>query len=150
MAGRIVVVRSGVVEQIGRPLELYDRPANLFVATFIGSPAMNLIKGKASSGGFVSEGGVVLPLPAGEVGGAATYGLRPEHLTLDDAGFRAEVVVVEPTGAETQVLARCGGQTLVAVLRERVDLNPGDSIGLKPELSAVHLFGEDGRRIQQI
>ncbi len=147
MADRIVVMKGGVVEQIGRPLELYDRPANLFVATFIGSPAMNLIKGKVENGGFVAEGGAVLPLPADAVASPVTYGIRPEHLTLNEAGFPAEVVVVEPTGAETQVLARCGGQTLVAVLRERVDLNPGDMIGLKPTLSAVHLFGEDGRRL---
>ena len=147
MADRIVVMKGGVVEQVGRPLELYDRPNNLFVATFIGSPAMNLLKGRPEDGGFVTEGGVALPLPAMAAAGAATYGIRPEHLTLDETGFRAEVVVIEPTGAETQVLARCGGQTLVAVLRERVDLNPGDSIGLKPDLSAVHLFAEDGRRL---
>ncbi|MBS1165891.1 MAG: sugar transporter ATP-binding protein [Proteobacteria bacterium] len=108
---------------------------------------MNLIKGKTGSGGFVTEDGVVLPLPAGAASDAITYGVRPEHLTLDEAGFRAEVVVVEPTGAETQVLVRCGGQTLVAVLRERVELNPGDNIGLKPDLSAIHLFGEDGQRL---
>ena len=147
MADRIVVMKGGVVEQIGKPLELYDQPANLFVATFIGSPAMNLIKGKAGSGGFVAEGGAVLPLPPGAKAGAVTYGIRPEHLTLDESGFRAEVVVVEPTGAETQVLARFGTTMLVVVLRERVELNPGDSIGLRPDLSTVHLFGEDGRRL---
>ena len=147
MADRIVVMKGGVVEQVGRPLELYDRPNNLFVATFIGSPAMNLLKGRPGDGGFVTEGGVVLPLPATAAAGAVTYGIRPEHLTLDETGFRAEVAVLEPTGAETQVLARCGGQTLVAVLRERVDLKPGDSIGLKPDLSAVHLFAEDGHRL---
>ena len=70
MADRIVVMKGGVVEQVGRPLELYDRPANLFVATFIGSPAMNLIKGGVGHGGFVTEGGAVLPLPAGAVAGA--------------------------------------------------------------------------------
>ena len=89
----------------------------------------------------------MLPLPPGAKPGAVTYGIRPEHLTLDETGFRAEVVVVEPTGAETQVLARFGTTMLVVVLRERVELNPGDSIGLRPDLSTVHLFGEDGRRL---
>ena len=84
-------MKGGVVEQIGRPLELYDRPANLFVATFIGSPAMNLIKGQAGNGGFIADGGAVLPLPATAPAGATTYGIRPEHLTLDEGGVRAEV-----------------------------------------------------------
>jgi multiple sugar transport system ATP-binding protein len=147
MADRIVVMKGGVVEQIGKPLELYDHPANLFVATFIGSPAMNLIKGEIGEGGFVAEGGAVLPLPASAAGTAATYGIRPEHLTLGDTGIPATVTVVEPTGAETQIIARFGDDTLVAVLRERVELNPGDRIHLMPTLSAVHLFGEDGRRL---
>lgn len=147
MADRIVVMKGGVVEQVGKPLELYDRPANLFVATFIGSPAMNLIKGHIGEGGFVADGGAVLPLPPGAAAGAVTYGIRPEHLTLGDSGIAATVSVVEPTGAETQIIARFGSDTLVAVLRERVELNPGDRIHLKPALDAVHLFGADGRRL---
>src|SRR5271163_3720624 len=112
MADRIVVLRDGVVEQIGAPLELYDRPANLFVAGFIGSPAMNLLHGTIRLNGsptFVIDGGVSLPLasaPVGSDGRPAIYGIRPEHLVLSGTdGMPAEVSVLEPTGQETQVFA---------------------------------------------
>ena len=146
MADKIVVMKGGNVEQVGRPLELYDRPANLFVATFIGSPSMNLFKGTITATGFATADGV-LPLPAGSHGAAATYGIRPEHLTIADDGFPVEVVVLEPTGAETQVIGRFGQQQLVAVLRDRVDYKPGDIIRLKPDLGCVHLFGQDERHL---
>jgi multiple sugar transport system ATP-binding protein len=128
MADRIVVMQDGRVEQVGAPLELYDRPANLFVATFIGSPAMNLIEGQITAGGFVTAGGLTLPLasaPAGAEGQPALYGIRPEHFSLGGgSGLPAEVVVVEPTGSETQVVARLAGQPLTAVFRERVHTLP--------------------------
>src|SRR5271156_3364404 len=107
MADRIVVMRDGVVEQTGAPLDLYDRPATLFVASFIGSPAMNLLKGAVVVKGkpvFVTEGGVELPLataPANSDGRPALYGVPPEHFTIADDGAEAEIVVVEPTGSET-------------------------------------------------
>ena len=107
MADRIVVMRDGFVEQIGSPLDLYDRPANLFVAGFIGSPGMNLIRGRVSSSGplaFIADGGGELPLPAGatlERGSKIIYGIRPEHLTIGHGPVTAEVVLIEPTGAET-------------------------------------------------
>ena len=102
----------------------------------------------ASSGCSRDKSGEPAASPTGApAAGEVIYGIRPEHLTLDESGFRAEVVVVEPTGAETQVLARFGTTMLVVVLRERVELNPGNSIGLRPDLSTVHLFGEDGRRL---
>ena len=121
MADRIVVLRDGVVEQIGTPLELYDRPANLFVAGFIGSPSMNFLKGTIKLGGtpsFVIDGGVSLPLasaPAGSDGRPAIYGIRPEHLMLAGSdGLPAEISVLEPTGLETQVFAKVGAQKIVA------------------------------------
>jgi multiple sugar transport system ATP-binding protein len=126
MADRIVVMQDGRVEQVGAPLELYDRPANLFVATFIGSPAMNLIEGQITGEGFGTASGLNLPLssaPAGEAGEAALYGIRPEHFALSTAGeggLPVEVVVVEPTGSETQVVASLAGQSLTAVFRERI------------------------------
>jgi multiple sugar transport system ATP-binding protein len=155
MADRIVVLRDGVVEQIGAPLELYDRPANLFVAGFIGSPAMNMLKGTIRLDGkpsFVIEGGVSLPLaqaPAGSHGRPAIYGIRPEHLTLGGSdGVPAEVSVLEPTGLETQVFAKVGTQKIVAVFRQRMTARPGETLTMTPEVASAHLFdAETGARL---
>jgi multiple sugar transport system ATP-binding protein len=146
MADRIVVLRDGVVEQTGAPLDLYDTPANLFVAGFIGSPAMNLLKGAIRVNGrpsFVTEGGVTLPLataPPGSNGRPAIYGIRPEHLSLGGSDVKAEVAVVEPTGSETQVFAKIGAQKIVGVFRERIMATPGELLPLSPNLGSVHLF----------
>src|SRR4051812_29895333 len=118
MADKIVVMNSGNVEQAGRPLELYDTPANLFVAGFIGSPAMNLIPGRVGSGGFEAEGGGVLPLPPSANGKTGIYGIRPEHFRLDPNGLPARVQLVEPTGSETQVILRLGDTPLTCAFRE--------------------------------
>src|SRR6187200_2210432 len=154
MADKIVVMHDGVVEQMGTPLELYDTPANQFVAGFIGSPAMNFLKGKVKSNGsagFEGPNGVKLPLasaPANSDGQPAVYGVRPEHFTIADDGAEAEIVVVEPTGSETQVFAKLGGEQVVAVFRERHQFNPGDKIRLKPDPALVHLFDETtGKRL---
>jgi multiple sugar transport system ATP-binding protein len=153
MADRIVVMRDGVVEQMGAPLELYDRPATLFVASFIGSPSMNLLKGSVTVNGkpvFITEGGVKLPLksaPSDIDGRPCIYGIRPEHLAIG-ADFTADVSVVEPTGSETQVFAKVGGYPIVTVFRDRVSAQPGESLPLSPNLDAVHLFdAESGRRL---
>jgi multiple sugar transport system ATP-binding protein len=154
MADKIVVMRDGIVEQIGAPLELYDRPANLFVAGFIGSPAMNFVRGRIKAGAtpsFETESGTTLPLgaaPAGSDGRSAVYGIRPEHFQLARDGFAAEVVVVEPTGSETQVVARIGGHEYVCVFRERVSAGPGETIPIAPAPEVVHLFdAETGKRL---
>jgi len=151
MADKIVVMRDGYVEQIGSPLDLYDRPANLFVAGFIGSPGMNFIKGKIHGGNFVSDDAVVFPLPAEislEEGQAVTYGIRPEHLAVLGDGINGEVVLIEPTGAETQVTVKVGADQIIASVRERLDLRAGDNIKLSPNLSKVHLFdSESGQRL---
>ena len=154
MADKIVVMHDGVVEQMGTPLELYDKPDNQFVAGFIGSPAMNFLKGKVKSNGsasFEGPNGVKLPLasaPANSEGRPAVYGVRPEHFTIADDGVEAEIVVVEPTGSETQVFAKLGGEQVVAVFRERHQFNPGDKIRLKPDPALVHLFDETtGKRL---
>ncbi|MGZ2425854.1 multiple sugar transport system ATP-binding protein [Rhizobium laguerreae] len=146
MADRIVVMRDGFVEQIGSPLDLYDRPANLFVAGFIGSPAMNLIRGQVSTSGpleLIADGGGRLPLPEAaslERGAQLIYGIRPEHLTIGQGPVAIEVVLVEPTGAEIQVTTKFGEDHLVATVRERLDLRAGDRIVIAPDLSKLHLF----------
>lgn len=157
MADRIVVMHDGVVEQIGTPLELYDRPANLFVAGFIGSPAMNFIAGTVSRNGsdaWVEAGqGVRLPLPAdapAEAGRQVIYGIRPEHLMLANGsdGVPARVEVVEPTGAETQVFVEMAGTQVTAVFTERHPFRSGERIALSPRLDCVHLFdAETGRHL---
>jgi multiple sugar transport system ATP-binding protein len=153
MADRIVVMHGGVVEQIGAPLELYDRPANLFVASFIGSPAMNLIEGTIEPGGagFTTADGQRLPLgsaPPGAAGKPATYGIRPEHFTVADDGIPVKVVVTEPTGSETHVVAKLGNRDIVGVFRERISLRPGEIIRLAPDLGKIHLFdGQSGSRL---
>jgi multiple sugar transport system ATP-binding protein len=154
LADRIVVMHDGLVEQVGAPLELYDRPQNLFVAGFIGSPAMNFLTGTIRINGapqFESATGIRLPLtmvPSGNDGRPAIYGIRPEHFLIADDGAEAEVQVVEPTGSELQVAAKLGGDDVVAVFRERHDFKPGDKIRLKPNPRLVHLFdAPSGQRL---
>tara|TARA_R100000365_G_C2743674_1_gene72402 strand:- start:1380 stop:2423 length:1044 start_codon:yes stop_codon:yes gene_type:complete len=146
MADRIVVMREGVVEQVGTPLELYDRPANLFVAGFLGSPSMNFLRGTMSSNGFVLDDGTAMPIGRQETS-AVTYGIRPEDLIQDANGIPAEVVLVEPTGVDSQVILRLGGQDLVGVFKERIETRPGQVLKILPRLDGVHLFDGDGRRL---
>ncbi|MEE7447841.1 sugar ABC transporter ATP-binding protein [Methylobacterium radiotolerans] len=152
MADRIVVMHDGVVEQIGPPLELYDRPDNLFVAGFIGSPAMNFVPGQVRANGrlsFTTETGLTIPLvdaPSAVQGRPLILGVRPEHFDLAPDGIPAEVAVVEPTGSETMLAVRAGGQDLTCVLRERVRERPGETVFLRP--NRVHFFdAETGRRL---
>ncbi|MEO1018701.1 MAG: sn-glycerol-3-phosphate ABC transporter ATP-binding protein UgpC [Pseudomonadota bacterium] len=157
MADRIVVLQFGVVEQIGSPLELYDRPANLFVAGFIGSPSMNFIEARIKRNGglpvAVTNNGTELDLPpsAGGVDGQeVVYGIRPEHLqyTESEDGKEAEVVVIEPTGAEILVITKFAGADSQVVFRERHDFRPGDTIRLTPQLDQVHVFDKkSGERL---
>ena len=154
MADKIVVMHDGLVEQVGAPLALYDAPANLFVAGFIGSPAMNFLKGRVRANGsasFETADGISLPLaalPKNADGRPVICGVRPEHFMLADDGVPAEVVVVEPTGLEIQVFARLGGHEVVALFRERHVFKPGDKIRLKPDPKLVHLFDEaSGQRL---
>ena len=139
MADKIVVMNAGRVEQIGAPLDLYDRPANQFVASFIGSPAMNFIGGKITPAGFAAAG-ITLPLPAGVSGENAVYGIRPEHFELSPDGLPATVQLVEPMGSETQVTMTLGEHQIVGVFRERVQAMPGTTITIRPDIANVHLF----------
>ena len=138
MADRIVVMQDGRIEQIGTPLELYDHPANLFVAQFIGSPAMNVVNGAVGAAPATAwveaEGGVRWPLAAGS---PAATGRRwptasgPAISALGAAAQRsvpAEVIVVEPTGAETELLVRVGAAQIVVVVHGRTAAQPGEAI----------------------
>jgi multiple sugar transport system ATP-binding protein len=146
MADRIVVMRDGYVEQAGRPLELYDQPKNTFVAGFIGSPAMNFVNGKLQANGrlsFDSGDGIVVPLakaPPASDGRPVICGVRPENLSIDPAGAPFEVVVVEPTGSETQVVFRHNAHEITGIFRERIDVRPGSRINILPRPDLVHLF----------
>ena len=153
MADKIVVMHAGLVEQIGAPLDLYDRPDNLFVAGFIGSPAMNFLRGTIRANGsaeFAGPAGLRLPLaaPADWNGRAVTCGVRPEHLAIAADGAEGVIQVIEPTGAEIQVVVKLGEDEIIAVFRERHQFKPGDKIRLKPDPRLVHLFdAETGKRI---
>jgi multiple sugar transport system ATP-binding protein len=156
MADKIVVMRDGIVEQTGGPLDLYDRPANTFVAGFIGSPAMNLLPARAERNGA----GMDAVFPNGErlamrAGGAAQqgqpvlFGIRPEHCALGSgSGLNVEVIVVEPTGADTQIYCRFQDQEVTATLRDRTHVRPGDRITLVPDPGRAHLFDSaSGKRL---
>src|ERR1700741_438205 len=154
MADKIVVMHDGIVEQMGTPLELYDKPDNQFVAGFIGSPAMNFLKGKVKVNGtatFEGPDGVKLPLtkpPSNSDGKPVGYGVRPEDFTIAEDGAESETIVVDPPGSEAQVFAKLGGEQVVAVFRERHQFNPGDRIRLKPDPTLVHLFDDaTGKRL---
>jgi multiple sugar transport system ATP-binding protein len=149
-------MKDGRIEQTGSPLELYDRPANTFVAGFIGSPAMNFLPGTlrriAGQASVELADGTRLPAPtdtAGSDGQPVIFGTRPEHLTLaHSSGIPTQVVVVEPTGADTFVSCRHQGSELSVVFRERHAFTPGSTIHLQPDTTLAHLFdAQSGQRL---
>ncbi len=156
MADKIVVMHDGIVEQIGAPLELYDQPKNLFVAGFIGSPAMNFIEGQISlvNGQFavLTDDGIPLsvavPPTSLQNGQRVIYGIRPEHISLGDEGHMAHVSVIEPTGSETQAFMKLGHNPLVGVFRERITLHPGERLPIRLDPGKAHLFDKkSGQRM---
>ncbi|MEM0949362.1 MAG: sn-glycerol-3-phosphate ABC transporter ATP-binding protein UgpC [Pseudomonadota bacterium] len=154
MADKIVVMQSGHIEQIGSPLELYDRPANTFVAGFIGSPSMNMVDAVArpADDGWVAEVDKIRLPVAGAPGLAdgqeVILGVRPEHLTVSDIGLPATVNVVEPTGAETHVVFSRGSSEMTAVFRERKDFRLGEQVTLTANPEATLLFDrQSGERL---
>jgi multiple sugar transport system ATP-binding protein len=148
MADRIVVMNAGRIEQHGEPLELYDRPVNLFVAGFLGSPSMNFIEGALQREGdrcwLATAGGLALPVPAsgGTSGLRTVLGIRPEHFELaeEGEGVPVTVTVVEPTGAETHLYAELAGTLFCAVFHTRLRARPGERLWLRPKIENVHLF----------
>jgi multiple sugar transport system ATP-binding protein len=140
MADRIVVMHDGVVEQIGTPLELFDRPGKLFVAEFIGSPSMNIFEGDVK-GGAVEALGARWPLPQGiTTGSKVKYGIRPTDLRLGSEGIPAKVVVIEPTGAETEIVVDVQGTPFTVVMHGRSDAQPGDAVHLAFDVAKAHVF----------
>ena len=159
MADKIVVMRDGHIEQIGHPLELYDRPANRFVAGFIGSPAMNFIEGQVDASGtdrFIASDGTAIPVSA-RLGilkrSPAVLAIRPEDLSIvaenTPGAFPGMVSVVETTGPETIVIANSCGTRLSVVIKERSRLKLGEKVWLSADVSKLHFFeaSEDGRRL---
>ncbi len=143
LADRVVVMNGGVVEQEGAPLDLYDHPASLFVAAFIGSPPMNFLEGDLREGPRLAlADGTVLDMPTGDPKGRSrvTIGVRPEHFTIGATGWPATVSVVEPTGSETQITARLAGQIVRVLIRGRTSVLPGETIHLSVSPDFVHFF----------
>ncbi len=151
MADKIVVMRDGSVEQAGAPLDLYDRPQNMFVAGFIGSPSMNFIEGRIKDGGFSAACGIVAPAngPGVDTGREnVVLGIRPEHLLLDPSGVEATVTVIEQTGSETFLLLDVAGQRITYLGRDRIAIKPGETVRILPDPGRLHFFdGESGRRL---
>ena len=155
MADRIVVLNGGVIEQVGTPLALYDDPDNLFVAGFIGSPAMNIFNGvyeQRGDGACVRIGELALPVPPVNAahGQQVVYGVRPEHLGLaGEDGMPFALDVVEPTGAATELFGTVAGQTCCVMLNGRTDLRAGSQIALRADLGKVLVFDRaSGRRLR--
>jgi multiple sugar transport system ATP-binding protein len=152
MADRIVVMHDGIVEQIGTPLELFDRPGNLFVAQFIGSPAMNVLPGTLRANGgmpgveAVGHRWPTQPQAKGQDGQPVQYGVRPGDIRLGAAGegIPAKVIVVEPTGAETELLVQVGETNLVVILHGRTAVQPDQTVHLQVDADKTHVFDAAG------
>jgi ABC-type sugar transport system ATPase subunit len=151
MSDRIAVMHEGVLQQFGTPNEVYNSPANLFVAGFIGAPSMNLLHGKAADGGF-RHAALHLPFAAPaatEAGRTLVLGLRPEDITLGNGPFSARVRVVEPTGHEQIVLLDIeGGDSLTVRADADAPLRPGETLRWGVRAPRLHLFDAgEGTRI---
>ena len=155
-ADRIVVMNEGIIEQIGTPLDLFDHPGNLFVAQFIGSPAMNVFAGElhqAAGRSWVQADGNQWPVAAaaaGREGQAVHYGIRPGDIGIakPGTGIDARVIVVEPTGAETELLLEVGTSRFIVVLHGRTQVQPDDLVGLQIDAAKAHLFEQgSGKRL---
>ena len=147
LANRIAVLSAGELQQVGTPDEVYDHPANIFVAEFIGSPPMNLMEGTRKGHELVVGDSWRLPAPSrnganGEAGtdGKVTVGLRPEGIEIAAGGHPAEVVAVEPFGSEVIIDVRVAGEALKIRAAPDIRPEPGSSVGLRADPAAVRLF----------
>ena len=143
LASRIVVMKGGVIQQIGTPAEVYERPANLFVAGFLGAPAINFVPARVGADGRTLDGALPLQLAAGRAqpGQSVVLGVRPEHLRLQDDGrWRATVELVEPMGNHQVVWMKLGGQGFSALVHDGRRIVAGDVLGFDVEESALNVF----------
>ncbi|RTL32753.1 MAG: ABC transporter ATP-binding protein [Burkholderiales bacterium] len=143
LASRIVVMKGGVIQQIGTPGEVYERPANLFVAGFLGAPAINLVPARVSADGVTLDGALPLRLAPGRAaaGQSVVLGVRPEHLRLQDDGrWRATVELVEPMGNHQVVWMKLGGQGLSVLVHDGRRIAAGDTVAFDLDESALSLF----------
>jgi multiple sugar transport system ATP-binding protein len=154
MADKIVVMQGGRVEQIGAPLDLYDKPVNRFVAGFLGSPAMNFLEGTLhlrDGPKLALANGQSFPLsrmPAGSDGRKLVFGIRPEEIRIAEEGADAKLIVVEPTGSETLLSIDFAGQELTCLLRHRASLAPEQEVKLSFASESIHFFDpETGERL---
>ena len=140
LGSRIAVMKGGVVQQLGTPDDIYNRPANTYVATFIGSPTMNLLRGAATGGQFGIQG-AALNLAAPASANEVLLGVRPEHLVMQDsAPWRGKVSVVEPTGPDTYVVVDTAAGSVTLRTDAQTRVQPGDAVGLAVEPANAHWF----------
>ena len=140
LGSRIAVMKGGVVQQLGTPDDIYNRPANTYVATFIGSPTMNLLRGAATGGQFGIQG-AALNLAAPASANEVLLGVRPEHLVMNDsAPWRGKVSVVEPTGPDTYVVVDTAAGSVTLRTDAQTRVQPGDAVGLAVEPANAHWF----------
>ncbi len=157
LADRIVVLRAGHIEQVGTPLELYNTPANRFVAGFIGAPHMNFLEGTVTpqhTGVTLADGSVIdIPLQGAQLesGAQVTIGVCPQHVTLGsgDRSLRAKIRLVEALGSETVLHTDVAGQKFLVVIPGQHDLAHGKEVDLTLSAAPIHLFDENGLRVKQ-
>ncbi|MCX7288650.1 MAG: sn-glycerol-3-phosphate ABC transporter ATP-binding protein UgpC [Rhodobacterales bacterium] len=153
LADKIVVLRAGRVEQVGKPLDLYNNPDNKFVAGFIGSPAMNFVTGAVDGPGRVTAKGLsqdlttTVALPG--TGAEVSVGLRPQHLKIDRSGTTHRVELTEALGGVSYVhLTAPSGEKLIVESHEQIDLEPASMVGLGFDAKDAMIFGKDGMRLR--
>ncbi|MFO1034115.1 MAG: sn-glycerol-3-phosphate ABC transporter ATP-binding protein UgpC [Hyphomicrobiales bacterium] len=149
LADTIVVMNQGRIEQAGKPLDLYYKPANLFVARFIGSPAMNIVEGVTADGKTAALGNLSIPLPSpGPVGSTIAIGFRPEHCGFTAKGLAATVELVERLGEVGYVhCSTAAGQTLLVEVKGDPKLDVGAKVHIAPTAAHVHIFDAEGQRL---
>jgi sn-glycerol 3-phosphate transport system ATP-binding protein/multiple sugar transport system ATP-binding protein len=140
LADRIVIMRDGRVQQIGSPLEVYDRPANAFVAGFIGSPEMNLVEASIRDGQLELAAGVCVPVPSVEGARDVIAGVRPEAVEIVGEGLSYTVSGIEQLGSQTLFIGTTAGHRLRVMAGRRDDIGIGETIKIAIPGQSVHLF----------